>query len=135
MAKPDSSSDDDDMIGPLPPKPGEEISTEDSIAKSIEARAQKMKDKLEGRNQMAEPKRESWMTELPEMKAKNFGLGPRQFSKSTNPKTKQDKSWTQAPNDRSGGANDNTESPEQDEEVGKDFLNYLTNWVNLPLIL
>ena len=133
MAKPDSSSDDDDMIGPLPPKPGEEISAEDSIAKSIEARAQKMKDKLEGRNQIAEPKRESWMTELPEMKAKNFGLGPRQFSKSTNPKTKQDKSWTQAPND--SGANDNTESPEQDEEVGKVFLDYLTNLVNLPLIL
>ena len=45
----DSSSDDDNMIGPCPPKPGEEISEEDSIARSIEARAQKMKDRLEGK--------------------------------------------------------------------------------------
>ena len=44
------SSSDDEMIGPRPPKPGEEMSEEDAIARSIEARAQKMKDRLEGTN-------------------------------------------------------------------------------------
>jgi len=111
------SSSDDDMIGPRPPKPGEELSAEDAMKRSIEARAQKMQDRLEGRDQAAEPKRESWMTELPENKAKNFGLGPRTFSKSTNPKTKQDKSWTQTPNDKASGEKEDTSNPEQDEEV------------------
>ena len=76
---------------------------------------------LEGRNQNAEPKRETWMTELPQTVSKNFGLGPRQFSRSTNAKTKQDKTWTQTPNEIAageGGAED-APNPEQDEEVGK----------------
>ena len=59
------------------------------------------------------------MTELPENKAKNFGLGPRTFSKSTNPKTKQDKSWTQTPNDKASGEKEDTSNPEQDEEVSE----------------
>ena len=46
------SSSDDEMIGPRPPKPGEEMSEEDAIARSIEARAQKMKDRLEGTNKL-----------------------------------------------------------------------------------
>ena len=36
------------MIGPQPPKPGEEISPEEAIKRNIEARAQKMEDKLLG---------------------------------------------------------------------------------------
>ena len=59
------------------------------------------------------------MTELPETKAKNFGLGPRQFSKSTTKKTKQDKSWTQTPNDKASGETEDTSNPEQDDEVGE----------------
>merc|ERR1712088_460727 len=43
------------------------------------------------------PKRESWMLELPAEKAKNFGLGPRQFSKNTESKPKLDRSWTDTP--------------------------------------
>ena len=105
------------MIGPQPPKPGEEISPEEAIKRNIEARAQKMEDKLLGRNQNAEPKRETWMTELPKTVSKNFGLGPRQFSRSTNAKTKQDKTWTQTPNEIAAGEGAE-EAPEQDEEVG-----------------
>lgn len=45
-----------------------------------------------------EPKRDSWMLELPTAKKeKDFGLGPRQFNRTNNPKTKQDRSWTETP--------------------------------------
>ena len=37
------------------------------------------------------------MTELPQEKAKSFGLGPRQFNRSSGPKPKQDRSWTETP--------------------------------------
>merc|ERR1712083_581715 len=50
-----------------------------------------------GNQEDSAPKRESWMLELPIEKAKNFGLGPRQFSKSTGSKPKQDRSWTDTP--------------------------------------
>ena len=105
------------MIGPMPPKPGDDVSQK-SIVESIEARAQAMKDKLEGKNQTVEPKRESWMLELPANKAKNFGLGPRSFSKSTNAKTKQDKSWTMTPSDKQDAAsNEEEQDHSQDEDV------------------
>lgn len=114
----ESSSEDESMIGPQPPKPGEEISPEEAIKRNIEARAKKMEDKLLGRNQNAEPKRETWMTELPQTVSKNFGLGPRQFSRSTNAKTKQDKTWTQTPNEIAAGEGaEDAPNPEQDEEV------------------
>ena len=116
-AEDSDSSDDGGMIGPMPPKPGQELTEAEAIKKSIEARAQKMLDKIEGRNQIAEPKRETWMLELPESKAKNFGLGPRQFSRSTAPKTKQDKSWTQAPNSSKNATENTEEDPEHDEDV------------------
>ena len=75
---------------------------------------------LLGRNQNAEPKRETWMTELPQTVSKNFGLGPRQFSRSTNAKTKQDKTWTQTPNEIAAGEGaEDAPNPEQDEEVGR----------------
>lgn len=115
-AEAEAESSDDEMIGPMPPKAGQSTTEEESIAKSIEARAQKMKDRLEGREAIAEPKRESWMLELPTNQAKNFGLGPRSFSRSTNPKAKQDKSWTATPNDGNKAAADG-QDPEQDEEV------------------
>ena len=114
------------MIGPQPPKPGEEISPEEAIKRNIEARAQKMEDKLLGRNQNAEPKRETWMTELPQTVSKNFGLGPRQFSRSTNAKTKQDKTWTQTPNEIAAGeGSEDAPNPEQDEEVGRILLIFI----------
>ena len=59
------------------------------------------------------------MTELPAVLTKNFGLGPRTFNKSTNPKTKQDKSWTQTPNDKASGETEDTSNPEQDEDVSE----------------
>merc|ERR1719369_1463019 len=57
------------------------------------------------------------MLELPEKKAKNFGLGPRSFSKSTNPKAKQDKSWTMTPLDKVEKNDANEEDHSQDDDV------------------
>ena len=56
----DDSSDDDELIGPLPPKPGEEISTQEALARQFEERAKKMKDKIDGKDVQAPPKRETW---------------------------------------------------------------------------
>ena len=56
----EDSSDDDEMIGPMPPKPGEEVSTEDYHRRNFEERASRMQDKLEGKNKVEEPKREDW---------------------------------------------------------------------------
>lgn len=39
-----------------------------------------MKDKIEGKDKEV-VQRETWMLELPEANAKNFGLGARQFSR------------------------------------------------------
>lgn len=127
---PDSNKDDDDddeVIGPLPPKPGEEVSAEDAIRQSFEARAQRMKDKLEGRLESGQPKRDSWMLELPEEKAKNFGLGPRQFSRSNNPKSKRDKSWTQTPSDKLKNKDVEVEQEEEDVSQDPEVLEYMAN--------
>ena len=56
----EESSDEDEMIGPMPPKPGEEVSTEDYHKRNFEERASRMQDKLEGKNKVQEPKREDW---------------------------------------------------------------------------
>ncbi len=56
----EESSDDDELIGPLPPKPGEEISAQDALARQFEERAKKMKDKIDGKDVQAAPKRETW---------------------------------------------------------------------------
>ena len=52
-------SSDSDMIGPMPPKPGEEMTEMEAIARSFEQRSKCMRDKLEGKNEK-EAKRESW---------------------------------------------------------------------------
>ncbi len=121
------SSDDDDMIGPKPPKPGESVDPNDAIAMSLELRAQRMKDKLEGKDKKEEPKRESWMLELPTEKAKNFGLGPRQFSRSNNPKAKQDRSWTETPEQRA--KREAGEGAEEDDNAthDEDVLAYMAS--------
>ncbi len=100
-----SSSDDDDdagaMIGPLPPRPGDDAdSAADSAAAEVEARARAMRERLAEADSPKEVKRETWMLELPEDRSKCFGLGPRQFSQSRADKGKRDKSWTETPEDR-----------------------------------
>ena len=44
-----------------------------------------------------QPKREDWMIELPELKRKNFGLGPRSFNRSDKPEVVGRDQWTSTP--------------------------------------
>lgn len=94
-------SDDDDIIGPRLPTEG--VSSAASAAAEIEDRSRRMKDKLEGRDKVVEPTRETWMLELPSDKTKSFGLGPRQFSRKGHlgPEKGGDRSiWTDTPEER-----------------------------------
>ena len=56
----DSSDEDDDVIGPRPPRPEEEIDVKDALAMQFEERAKRMKEKIEGKNDEGIPKRETW---------------------------------------------------------------------------
>lgn len=93
-----SSSEDEDLVGPLPPQQHEMTLKQQQIDLELEKRAYSIKERLTQQNEVEEaPKRDSWMTELPREKAKSFGLGPRQFNRSSGPKPKQDRSWTETP--------------------------------------
>ena len=93
-----SSSEDEDLVGPLPPQHHEMTLKQQQIDLELEKRAYSIKERLTHQNEVIEaPKRDSWMTELPQEKAKSFGLGPRQFNRSSGPKPKQDRSWTETP--------------------------------------
>jgi len=95
----DEESSDDEFVGPKI----SEITTEvnrDSVEHDVEMRARRMRDKLDGKNEV-EVKRESWMLELPEEKANRFGLGARQFSRKGVTERGGDKSaWTDTPADK-----------------------------------
>ncbi|XP_053647410.1 GPALPP motifs-containing protein 1 isoform X2 [Cherax quadricarinatus] len=86
-------------IGPLPS--AVEIDENEYRIRQFELRAQRMKDKIVGKNIDNKPLvRESWMTELPEDKPNFCGLGPRQFLRKT-PQAKRDCSgWTDTPADK-----------------------------------
>lgn len=49
---------------------------------------------------MEEHKREEWMTELPEIKGVNLGLGPRKFRTRAGPDFSDRSDWTDTPADR-----------------------------------
>ncbi|OUM59040.1 hypothetical protein PIROE2DRAFT_15555, partial [Piromyces sp. E2] len=98
---------DDDIIGPLPMAPGHELTEEEEtqrIVKEFEERAERMKRKLEGKDEPEKPKklvRDEWMTTLPEdnILDRINVLKPRQFRK--NGVTKIDRSgWTDTPADK-----------------------------------
>ena len=137
--KEDESDSDDggDVIGPMPPKSGSSgAASSSSIAADFERRSAKMRDRIEGKDEdKGEPKREQWMIELPPEKAKNFGLGPRTFSKSKAEPTKKRNEWTDTPEMKAkrargelveedeGAGGGGSGNPEQD----KDVLDYLAS--------
>ncbi|CAH0557258.1 unnamed protein product [Brassicogethes aeneus] len=87
-----NSDEDDEVYGPLPV--GNEKLNPAQIA--LEERAIQIKlDKLT--NNKNKQSREEWMLELPEVKAANFGLGPRQFRSKTGPDMSDRSSWTDTP--------------------------------------
>lgn len=103
------SDDDDDGIGPSVAL--KSSGAEGSAAREFEIRAQKMRERLEGKDEEEDTgpkKRESWMTELPSALGVGGVLENRQFRKNAAPE--QDTSWTETPQDRErrereGGSN------------------------------
>uniref|UniRef100_A0A8C4F970 GPALPP motifs-containing protein 1 n=1 Tax=Dicentrarchus labrax TaxID=13489 RepID=A0A8C4F970_DICLA len=91
----ESSSEDEDVIGPMPSKGP----VQDSVALDIERRAQKMKAKLTGDDTPEVVTRETWMTELPP-ELQHIGLGARTFKKRSGPENKDRSIWTDTPADR-----------------------------------
>jgi len=125
-SKPDSESDsDDDAIGPRPPRPGETLSSLQAQALDFERRAQSMKDKIEGKDKQV-VQRETWMLELPEANAKNFGLGARQFSRKGKTEVGDRSGWTQTPEEKKRKAERGEEDlPTEEEEKAR--TEYLIN--------
>ncbi|XP_008060322.1 GPALPP motifs-containing protein 1 [Carlito syrichta] len=96
-SKETDSSEDEDIVGPMPAK--EPVNY--SVTTEFEKRAQRMKEKLtKGDDDSSKPIiRESWMTELPP-EMKDFGLGPRTFKRRADDRSGDRSIWTDTPADR-----------------------------------
>ncbi|XP_013401472.1 GPALPP motifs-containing protein 1-like [Lingula anatina] len=96
---------------------------EESVAAEVERRAENMKKKLLGEDEIETPvvtERESWMTELPPDMGVNLGLGPRKFRSQPLPEKGDRSAWTDTPADRERKAKEMQEgrgSKRQHEEV------------------
>jgi len=116
VADQSDSDSDGEIIGPTLGEQTQKGSRED-IAREIELRAKRMKEKLEGKD-VKEIQRESWMLELPEEKANSFGLGPRQFSRKGLPEKGKDRSmWTDSPSEKERKIREGTTEEESEEMV------------------
>lgn len=108
----DSEEEEGPLLGPVPSDIA--LNEKEYRAQQFELRAQRMKDKLEGKHDNSKPqKRESWMLELPEDKPNFCGLAPRQFLKKA-PQEKGDRSvWTDTPDDKRRKAEAEMENEEE----------------------
>ncbi|XP_061165806.1 GPALPP motifs-containing protein 1-like [Saccostrea echinata] len=96
----EEDDDDSDLIGPLPTEMTAGNS-QTSFSAEFERRAQKMRDHLDGKNEPeSQPKRESWMTELPDCLGQNIGLTARTFRANAGPDMSDRSMWTDSPADR-----------------------------------
>ncbi|XP_051235268.1 GPALPP motifs-containing protein 1 [Dicentrarchus labrax] len=111
----ESSSEDEDVIGPMPSKGP----VQDSVALDIERRAQKMKAKLTGDDTPEVVTRETWMTELPP-ELQHIGLGARTFKKRSGPENKDRSIWTDTPADRERKTRERLEGKKKGEEEKDD---------------
>lgn len=93
--KVESDNSDDDMIGPLP----EGHSSTNNSHKLLEERALELR--INALNPVdTAPKREEWMTALPDVHRVNLGLGPRQFRSKEGPDLSDRSSWTDTPEEK-----------------------------------
>lgn len=94
-----SDDDDDGLVGPSLSM--QSTGQEGSTLKDFESRAQKMRDRLAGKDDESDQpvQRETWMTELPPEMGANFGLTNRTFRKNAAP-TGDRSGWTDTPADR-----------------------------------
>jgi hypothetical protein len=91
--QPENEESDEDVYGPLPA----DTVHQSKAQIALEERALLLKmDQLEPNKDKAKV-REEWMLELPEVKAANFGLGPRQFRSKAGPDLSDRSSWTDTP--------------------------------------
>nr|XP_013035008.2 GPALPP motifs-containing protein 1-like [Anser cygnoides] len=110
LVKVTSSSEEDDIIGPMPAKGP----VESDVTKEFERRAQRMKEKLTSAD--SQVPRESWMTELrPELKS--FGFRPRTFKRRADDKSGDRSVWTDTPADRERKAKVTDRSEEEDHLI------------------
>ncbi|XP_033032872.1 GPALPP motifs-containing protein 1 isoform X3 [Trachypithecus francoisi] len=116
-SKETDSSEDEDIIGPMPAKGPVNY----NVTTEFEKRAERMKEKLtKGDDDSSKPiVRESWMTELPP-EMKDFGLGPRTFKRRADDTSGDRSIWTDTPADRERKAKETQEarksSGKKDEE-------------------
>lgn len=97
----DSESDDSDgVIGPMPSEAVGDNYTDDTAARDFDRRATNMKRRLEGKDSEPEPRREEWMTELPNNMGLRIGLGARTFRKNMEDPTADRSAWTDTPADK-----------------------------------
>ncbi|EHH58575.1 hypothetical protein EGM_08451 [Macaca fascicularis] len=101
------SSEDEDIIGPMPAKGPVNY----NVTTEFEKRAERMKEKLtKGDDDSSKPiVRESWMTELPP-EMKDFGLGPRTFKRRADDTSGDRSIWTDTPADRERKAKESKRS-------------------------
>ncbi|KAA8595843.1 GPALPP motifs-containing protein 1 [Etheostoma spectabile] len=105
-----SEGEDDEVIGPMPPKGP----VEDSVALDFERRARRMKEKLIGNDTPEVLARETWMTELPP-ELQHIGLGARTFKKKSGPENKDRSIWTDTPADIERKAREHLERKKKGE--------------------
>ncbi|TNM90943.1 hypothetical protein fugu_003232 [Takifugu bimaculatus] len=110
-----SSSEDEDVIGPMPSRGP----NEDTLALDFERRARRMKEKLTGEDAPEVLTRDTWMTELPP-ELQHIGLGARTFKKRSGPENKDRSIWTDTPEDRERKAKERLEKKEKGEEEKHD---------------
>lgn len=94
------SDDSDDVIGPMPSEAVGSDYADDTAARDFDRRATKMKMRLEGKDSEPEPRREEWMTELPDNLGLRIGLGPRTFRKNMEDPKADRSAWTDTPADK-----------------------------------
>lgn len=108
----DDSDGSDDVIGPMPSEAVADGYADDSAARDFDRRATKMKRRLEGQDDDAEPRREEWMTHLPDNLGLRIGLGPRTFRKNMEDPTADRSAWTDTPADKARKAEKKVEKGE-----------------------
>ncbi|KAM6180154.1 GPALPP motifs-containing protein 1 [Erethizon dorsatum] len=113
------SSEDEDIVGPMPAKGPVNY----SVTTEFEKRAQRMKEKLtKGDDDSSKPiTRESWMTELPP-EMKDFGLGPRTFKRRADDKSGDRSVWTDTPADRERKAKETQEARKSFDKKDEEYI-------------
>jgi hypothetical protein len=102
IAEKQKQEDEEDEIGFGPLPSNREVTAAELAAAEIEGRAKRMKNKLLGQesDDAGEPRRDTWMLDLPPELVPNFGVTARTFRTKAPPKCEDRSGWTDTPADR-----------------------------------